>query len=71
MAAKSIHVVIWLPSDFYSAVVSTLVEMFQLVNDVCGSQVLSCEFVSGRRPQFRRLEFLSLRRRNRPEKWMC
>lgn len=46
MAGKCIHVVIWLPSDFYSAVVSTLVEMFQLVNDVSGSQVLSCEFVS-------------------------
>ncbi|TIT19884.1 MAG: hypothetical protein E5W70_23590 [Mesorhizobium sp.] len=46
MADRSLHVVIWLPSNFYSAVVSTLVEMFQLVNDVCRSQVLSCEFVS-------------------------
>ncbi|MER9790304.1 hypothetical protein [Mesorhizobium sp. M0213] len=41
---------IWLPSNFYSAVVSTLVEMFQLVNDVCRSQVLSCEFVSRSAP---------------------
>ncbi|RWC30275.1 GlxA family transcriptional regulator [Mesorhizobium sp.] len=50
MTAKSIHVVIWLPFDFYAAVVSTLVEMFQLVNDVSGSQVLSYEFVSRASP---------------------
>lgn len=50
MADRGLHVVIWLPSNFYSAVVSTLVEMFQLVNDVCRSQVLSCEFVSRSAP---------------------
>jgi len=32
MKPRPIHVVLWLPGDFYSAVAATIVEIFQLVN---------------------------------------
>jgi transcriptional regulator GlxA family with amidase domain len=50
MARAPVHVVIWLPSVFYSAVASTIVETLQLVNDVNRSQVFSYEFVSRHSP---------------------
>jgi transcriptional regulator GlxA family with amidase domain len=50
MASVPIHVVIWLPTNFYSAVASTLVEMLELVNDIKRAKVFSFEFVSRRSP---------------------
>ncbi|MGO4723201.1 MULTISPECIES: GlxA family transcriptional regulator [unclassified Inquilinus] len=44
--SKSIHVVIWLPSTFYSAVAATLVEMLELVNSLRRAPVFSVEFVA-------------------------
>ncbi|WP_342234529.1 GlxA family transcriptional regulator [Inquilinus sp. OTU3971] len=46
MASRPIHVVIWLPSTFYSAVAATIAEMFDLVNTIRQSETLSLEFVS-------------------------
>ena len=46
LSSHPIHVVIWLPSTFYSAVAATLVEMFELVNAIRRSEVFSFEFVS-------------------------
>ncbi len=40
------HVVVYLPSAFYSAIASTVVETLQAVNDVHGSQLFSFEFVA-------------------------
>lgn len=40
------HVVLWLPPRFYAAVAATLVEMFDLVNTLCGGEALTYEFVS-------------------------
>lgn len=44
--SRPVHVVIWLPSTFYSAVAATLVEMLELVNDIRRFQALSFEFVA-------------------------
>jgi C4-dicarboxylate transporter len=44
------NIAIWLPSSFYSAVASTIVETLQVVNDVRASAVFTYEFVS-RTPQ--------------------
>jgi transcriptional regulator GlxA family with amidase domain len=44
------NIAIWLPSSFYSAVASTIVETLQVVNDVSASAVFTYEFVS-RTPQ--------------------
>jgi AraC family transcriptional regulator, transcriptional activator FtrA len=41
-----VHVVIWLPSNFYSAVAATMAEMLELVNTVRRAPVFSVEFVS-------------------------
>lgn len=46
MSSKPIHVVIWLPATFYSAVAATLVEMFELVNTIRRAEIFSFEFVS-------------------------
>ncbi|WP_170117009.1 GlxA family transcriptional regulator [Phyllobacterium sophorae] len=46
MSSKPIHVVIWLPANFYSAVAATLVEMFELVNMIRRAEIFSFEFVS-------------------------
>jgi transcriptional regulator GlxA family with amidase domain len=40
------HVAIYLPSDFYSAIASTIAETLQAVNEVSGSQVFEVEFVA-------------------------
>jgi transcriptional regulator GlxA family with amidase domain len=40
------HIAIWLPSTFYSAVASTIVETLQVVNDVSASPVFTYEFLS-------------------------
>ena len=40
------HIAVYLPTAFYSAIASTIVETLQAVNDVSRSQVLSFEFVS-------------------------
>jgi transcriptional regulator GlxA family with amidase domain len=40
------HVVVYLPAAFYSAIASTVVETLQAVNDVRGSPVFSFEFVA-------------------------
>ncbi|UWZ81715.1 GlxA family transcriptional regulator [Occallatibacter riparius] len=40
------HVVLYLPDAFYSAIASTLVETLQAVNEVRGSEVFTYEFVS-------------------------
>ncbi len=40
------HVVVYLPSAFYSAIASTVVETLQAVNDVHGSALFSFEFVA-------------------------
>jgi len=42
------HVVVYLPSAFYSAIASTVVETLQAVNDVHGSPLFSFEFVAKR-----------------------
>jgi transcriptional regulator GlxA family with amidase domain len=43
------HVVIYLPSAFYSAIASTIVETFQAVNEVRRSPAISFEFVAKHR----------------------
>ncbi len=43
---RTTHIAVWLPSSFYSAVASTIVETLQIVNDVSGSAVFTYEFVS-------------------------
>ena len=48
MPSQPIHVVIWLPSTFYSAVAAALVEMFELVNAIRRAPAFSFEFVSRR-----------------------
>lgn len=40
------HIAIWLPSSFYSAVASTIVETLQVVNDVSSTAVFTYEFLS-------------------------
>jgi transcriptional regulator GlxA family with amidase domain len=40
------HITLWLPTSFYSAVASTIVETLQVVNDVSASPVFTYEFVS-------------------------
>ncbi len=40
------HIVIYLPSNFYSAIASSIVETFQAVNEVSGRQLFSVEFVA-------------------------
>jgi transcriptional regulator GlxA family with amidase domain len=40
------HVVVYLPSAFYSAIASTVVETLQAVNDVHGAALFSFEFVA-------------------------
>jgi transcriptional regulator GlxA family with amidase domain len=40
------HVVVYLPPLFYSAIASSVVETLQVVNDVSGSEAFSFEFVS-------------------------
>jgi transcriptional regulator GlxA family with amidase domain len=40
------HVVLYLPGSFYSAIASAFVETLQAVNDVSGSEVFTFEFVS-------------------------
>jgi transcriptional regulator GlxA family with amidase domain len=44
------HVVVYLPSAFYSAIASTVVETLQAVNDVHGSALFSFEFVAKHPP---------------------
>ena len=44
------HVVIYLPSAFDSAIASTIVETLQAVNDVRGSPIFSFEFVAKQAP---------------------
>lgn len=46
MRKKSLHVVIWLPSTFYSAVAATIVEILELVNTLKRSTVFTFEFIS-------------------------
>jgi transcriptional regulator GlxA family with amidase domain len=46
LASRPIHVVIWLPSTFYSAVAAALVEMLELVNAIRRAPAFSFEFVS-------------------------
>jgi transcriptional regulator GlxA family with amidase domain len=46
--AINMHVVIYLPSAFYSAIASTVVETLQAVNEVRGSKLFSFEFVAKR-----------------------
>jgi AraC family transcriptional regulator, transcriptional activator FtrA len=48
LAIRPIHVAIWLPSTFYSAVAATLVEIFELVNAIRRAPAFSFEFVSRR-----------------------
>jgi transcriptional regulator GlxA family with amidase domain len=43
---RPIHVVIWLPTTFYSVVAATLVEMFELVNTIRREAIFSFEFVA-------------------------
>ncbi len=50
MTSVPIHVVIWLPTSFYSAVASTFVEILELVNNIKRAKVFSFEFVSRRSP---------------------
>jgi transcriptional regulator GlxA family with amidase domain len=50
MPSKPIHVVIWFPATFYSAVAATIVEMLQLVNDIRRSEAFSFEFVASTSP---------------------
>jgi transcriptional regulator GlxA family with amidase domain len=50
MVSVPIHVVIWLPTKFYSAVASTFVEILELVNNITRAKVFSFEFVSRRSP---------------------
>lgn len=40
------HVVLYLPSAFYSAIASAVIETFQAVNEVRGKEVFTYEFVS-------------------------
>jgi transcriptional regulator GlxA family with amidase domain len=44
-----VHVVVYLPSSFYSAIASTAVETLQAVNEVRGSDAFTYEFVAKRR----------------------
>jgi transcriptional regulator GlxA family with amidase domain len=50
MASAPIHVAIWLPTSFYSAVASTFVEILELVNNIKRAKVFSFEFVSKTSP---------------------
>lgn len=50
MASAPIHVVIWLPTTFYSAVASTFVEILELVNNIKRAKMFSFEFVSKSSP---------------------
>jgi hypothetical protein len=52
------HVVVYLPSAFYSAIASTVVETLQAVNEVRRSPAFSFEFVAKFRARFQSLEFL-------------
>lgn len=46
MSTEPIHVAIWLPARFYSAVAATLVEMLELVNALRREPAFSFEFVA-------------------------
>ncbi|MGK9165611.1 helix-turn-helix domain-containing protein [Inquilinus limosus] len=46
MRSKPIHVAIWLPASFYSAVAATLVETLELVNALRREPAFSFEFVA-------------------------
>lgn len=46
MTIKPIHVAIWLPASFYSAVAATLVEMLELVNALRREPAFTFEFVA-------------------------
>jgi AraC family transcriptional regulator, transcriptional activator FtrA len=52
------HVVIYLPSAFYSAIASTVVETLQAVNELRRSPAFSFEFVAKIRTRFPSPEFL-------------
>jgi len=46
MPATRVHVVFWLPAEFYSAVAAALVEMLEVVSVIRRAKVFSFEFVS-------------------------
>ncbi len=69
MPAKTVHLVIWLPTRFYSAVAATLIETLQIVNDFTGEALFSYEFVSARRSTTS-MSGISLRTRLRPSRKM-
>jgi transcriptional regulator GlxA family with amidase domain len=48
--SRTIHVVIWFPGSFYSAVAATIVEILELVNDLRRSKTFTFEFVSNDSP---------------------
>ncbi|WP_027061732.1 hypothetical protein [Mesorhizobium loti] len=64
-----VHVVIWLPSTFYSAVAATLVEMFDMVNTIRREQVLSFEFVA-RQPDAATTPGISFQTKREPSRRM-
>jgi len=64
-----VHVVIWLPSTFYSAVAATLVEMFDMVNTIRGEQMISFEFVA-RQPDAATTPGISFQTKREPSRRM-
>jgi transcriptional regulator GlxA family with amidase domain len=68
-ASKPVHIVIWLPIAFYSAVAATLAEMFELVNTIRREDVLSFEFVS-RQPDAKASAGISFATRPEPSRPM-
>lgn len=69
MPAKTVHLVIWLPARFYSAVAATLIETLQIVNDFSETPLFSYEFVSAR-TSMTSMSGISLRTRLRPSRRM-
>jgi transcriptional regulator GlxA family with amidase domain len=69
LAREPIHVVIWLPSTFYSAVASTIAEILELVNDIRRSQAFTFEFVSRHSPSISTTG-ISFNARGRPSRKM-
>jgi transcriptional regulator GlxA family with amidase domain len=63
------HVVVYLPSAFYSAIASTVVETLQAVNDVHGSPLFSFEFVA-KHPRAVSKSGISFPAKTRPSKKM-
>jgi transcriptional regulator GlxA family with amidase domain len=66
---RPVHVALWLPERFYSAVAATMVEMFELVNRIRREQSISFEFIS-RHPSPDSTAGISFRVRTRPSRKM-